>query len=429
MAFDFLAAAAGFSSGAADAIEERNKELQRNAEDEVKAAVKAAESYTAKMNTRRSELKDTADVISEYSQGRLTKTQIAGILQTPAVAKDFAAKLQKAKRIEDVDFTAVYKLAGGQPAGAEEQDVIPQTIDRMTRPPKPTTEEPLPQFRGAFGLPTKAYSGTIAAGERAAGMSLGQMRAIAKGVPELTEEERIKGTLDLSQFEDPESLTNIQGKLRDNMTNGIAFGDPKNAKLVKQLQSAAIIKNAFDGDGEGGKPRTTAAINSVFDKTLRAGLDPFITKGVVRFDPQSNDYVPITGDAKSIKDFIDQKNTLIQNQAIELGLIDKSGKVSLTDRNAQDALRPYANIDKEGKVTWKNPAALSVESPPPAGPKAGAPSSVTTPIADIQTPAKAILTSDGKGIDKSAMNKAYRPGQVIKNSRGETKIWNGETLQ
>jgi hypothetical protein len=381
MAFDFLAAAAGFSSGAADAIEERNKELQRNAEDEIKAAVKAAESYTTKMNTRRSELKDTADVISEYSQGRLTKTQIAGILQTPSVAKEFAAKLQKAKRIEDVDFSAVYKLTGGQPTAEEEKDVIPQTIDRMTRPPKPTTEEPTPQFRGAFGLPTRAYSGTIAAGERAAGMSLGQMRAIARGVPELTDEERIKGKLDLSQFEDPESLTNIQGKLRDNMTNGIPFGDAKNAKLVKQLQAAAIIKDTFDKEkGEGDKPRTTAAINSVFDKTLRAGLDPFITKGVVRFDPQTNDYVPITGDAKSIQDFIDQKNALIRNQAIELGLIDKDGKVS-KDRNARDALLPYATFDKDDKVIWRNPAApksSNVEVPPaaPTTPKVGIPANV-----------------------------------------------------
>jgi hypothetical protein len=423
MAFDFLAAAAGFSSGAADAIEERNKELQRNAEDEVKAAVKAAESYTTKMNTRRSELKDTADVISEYSQGRLTKTQIAGILQTPAVAKDFAAKLQKAKRIEDVDFSAVYKLAGGQPTAAEEQDVIPQTIDRMTRPPKPTTEEPTPQFRGAFGLPTKAYSGTIAAGERAAGMSLGQMRAIAKGVPELTEQERIKGKLDLSQFEDPESLTNIQGKLRDNMTNGIPFGDAKNAKLVKQLQAAAIIKDTFDKEkGEGDKPRTTAAINSVFDKTLRAGLDPFITKGVVRFDPQTNDYVPITGDAKSIKDFIDQKNTLIQNQAVELGLI-KDGRVNKDDRNAQDALRPYANIDKDGKVTWKNPAEVKppiVDVPPanPTTPKVGAPSTVT------ENPMTIPKTADGK-IDGTKL----MPGQKYKSADGSTKTWNGKSFQ
>jgi hypothetical protein len=50
------------------------------------------------MNTRRTELKETADAIATYSQGRLTKTQIAGILQTPTVAKDFALKLKSAKR-------------------------------------------------------------------------------------------------------------------------------------------------------------------------------------------------------------------------------------------------------------------------------------------------------------------------------------------
>jgi hypothetical protein len=146
--------------------------------------------------------------------------------------------------------------------------------------------------------------------------------------------------------------------------------------LLAKLRADSIIKDMFKETGEDGKPRTTAAINSVLDKSLRAGLDPFVIKGTVRFDPSVNDYVPITGDAEAIKNFMEHKNKLIQDQARALGILDKDNKI-IGGRNATDALLPYANIEDGKVISWKSVTAKDTkdkdatpEKPAPATPKA-----------------------------------------------------------
>ena len=424
MAFQFLAAAAGFAEGAAESIEKRNKEIQRNALEEVETASKMAEEQNKRLRTKRDELRSTAEVLSSY--GKFTETQIVGLLQKPTVAKLVVDRLKTAKRLDDVDFNKLYEVAEGNTDAT-----IESTIDRMTSIPKepaevsrPTRAEP----RGAFGLPSSAYSRTIAEGEKAAGMSMTQMRATARGVPMLTEQEQVKGTINLSQFDDPESITNIQGKLRDNMTKGIGLKDPKNASLLKQLQNNAVIKDLFDKDkGDADKPRTTAAINSVISRSLAVAVDPFVVKGVVRLVPETGDYVPIGGTVEDIAAFQKQKNETIRAQAEAIGIIDKDGKV-LGGRNAEDALVPYANI-KDGKiVSWKT-AGKAAPAEAPATSSVTAPPAAASATPDLETPAKPILTADGKAIDGAAMAQAYRPGQKITDKKGNVKTWNGRTLQ
>jgi hypothetical protein len=190
--------------------------------------------------------------------------------------------------------------------------------------------------------------------------------------------------------------------------------------LLAKLRADAVIKDMFKEDkGEDGKPRTTAAINSVMDKSLRAGLDPFVIKGVVRFDSNVNDYVPITGDADAIKNFMDHKNKLIQDQARELGILDKDNNI-IGGRNASDALLPYANI-KDGKVvSWK-----SVTAPEkPKEPKDK--TSETPPTAPVVSE-KAIAipkTADGK-IDGTKLVS----GQKYTAADGTVKTWNGKSWQ
>jgi hypothetical protein len=182
MAFQFLAAAAGFAEGAAESIEKRNKEIQRNALEEVETASKMAEEQNKRLRTKRDDLRATAEVLSSY--GKFTETQIVGLLQKPTVAKLVVDRLKTAKRLDDVDFNKLYEVAEGNTDAT-----IESTIERMTSIPKepadvsrPTRAEP----RGAFGLPSSAYSRTIAEGEKAAGMSMAQMRATARGVPMLS---------------------------------------------------------------------------------------------------------------------------------------------------------------------------------------------------------------------------------------------------
>lgn len=418
MPFQFLAAAAGFAEGAAESIEKRNKEIQRNAMEEVENATKQAESQNAKMRTRRDELRATADVLSSY--GKFTETQIVGLLQKPAVAKVVVDKLKSAKRLDDVDFNKLYEVSQGNTDAT-----IDSTIARMTSVPKDETistatpAEP----RGAFGLPSSTYRRTIAEGEKAAGMTMSQMRATARGVPSLSEEETVKGKINLGQFDDPESITNIQGKLRDNMTKGIKLDDPKNATLLKQLQANAIIKDMFDKDkGDEAKPRTTAAINSVISRSLAVAVDPFVIKGVVRLVPETGDYVPIGGSVEDIAAFQKQKNETIRAQAEAIGILDKKGNI-IGGRNAADALIPYANIEDGKVVSWKTAGK-------PATPAAGGPSAAPAASAAPQTvsekpipiPANAITD---KGIDGTKLIK----GQIYTDRSGKNKTWNGVSWQ
>lgn len=415
MAFQFLAAAAGFAEGAADSIEKRNKEIQRNALEEVETASKLAEDQNKKLRTRRDELRNTAEVLASY--GKFTETQIVGLLQKPAVAKIVVDKLKTAKRLDDVDFNKLYEVSQGNTDAT-----IDSTIERMTSIPKepegisrPTRAEP----RGAFGLPSSAYSRTIAEGEKAAGMTMAQMRATARGVPTLTEEEQIKGTLNLGQFDDPESITNIQGKLRDNMTKGVKLTDPKNATLLKQLQNNAVIKDMFDKEkGDADKPRTTAAINSVFSRSLSVAVDPFVVKGVVRLVPETGDYVPIGGTVEDIAAFQKQKNDTIKAQAEAIGILDKDGKI-IGGRNAADALIPYANIQDGKIVSWKTAG----KQAPAAAPA----SAVVTPAAPAvtQEPIPIPKTADGKATDGSKLI----AGQRYRAADGSIKTWNGQAWQ
>ena len=88
---------------------------------------------------------------------------------------------------------------------------------------------------------------------------------------------------------------------------------------------------------------------------------------------------------------------------------------------------------EKGNVSWRKPQAPAgnLETPvtTPA-PKVAGGASVTKPAEqDITTPAAAILTADGKGVNRQAMQKAYKPGQQITLPNGSIKTWNGMTLQ
>ena len=407
MAFDFLAAAAGFTRGAADVIEERNKELAKSALEEVEIARKGAAEQNAKLRTKRDDLRATAEVLSSY--GKFTEAQVAGLLQKPAVAKQVMDKLKSARSLEDVDFNKIYEVSEGKTDAT-----IDDVITRMTSVPKPDLMEATPSPRGAFGLPTTAYKQAITAGEREAGASLAELRATAKGVPVLTKEEEIGSRVDLSQFDEPASITNIQGKLRDNIAKGIPLSDPANAKQLKQLQANAVIKDMFDKkDGEeGGKPRSTSAINSIISKSLAVAVDPFVVKGVVRLVPETGDYVPVGGSVEDIAAFQKQKNETIKAQAEAIGIINKEGKI-IGGRNASDALIPYANIEGDKIVSWKTAA----KGETPAG-GAAKPAISETPLAIPKT-------ADGKSIDATKMV----AGQKYKSADGTTKTWNGMGFQ
>lgn len=423
---------AGAAEGAGESIEKRNTEIRKNAMAEFEILRREAGEKTEKLQTKRDELTSMAGALSSYRDGQgvqLTETQITGLLMQPVKAKQILKTLESEKDLSSVDFSKLLKVGGKVEMAPEEY------IKRTTSIPQglPQTQ-PTQVPKGAFGLSSPAYGEAQQQFEAASGRKLSDVRAMALTAPERIEAVPLE--VDLSQFKNPETITNITGKIRDNVANGIPLSDPRNEKGLKQLQANSILTDMFDKKGEGeDKPRSASAINAVFTKALSVSVSPWVRNNTVRLVPETGDYVPVGGTASDVDAFQKQKNDTIRKQAEAIGILDKKGKV-LGGRNSFDALIPYANIEDGHIVSWRKPSeetlkeAITLPSTTPAGPKAGAPSSVTAPVEkDISVPSPAILTSDGKGVDGTAMKKTYKPGQRVTMPNGKLKIWNGDTLQ
>ena len=419
MAFDLGAFIAGASEGAASSIEKRNKEIRQAALREFDALQKQADEQTEKLRTKRDEMKATADVLSNYRGANnvgFTPAQVVGLLQNPAVAKRVTEQLKANEDgLDQIDFAKLYTVTKGK------SDITPdEFIKQSTSIPMGMPEAPQKVVRGAFGFESPAMAQAQAEFEASTGKSLREVRATAKGVAQT--EAVVEGVVDFSQFKKPETLASVQAQLRDIIANG---GDTKNGKgkvLMDKLAANAIIEAKFK-EGED-KERTTAQINSVFNQSLRVGMEPLLLKGTVRFSPEANEYVPVVGDAASIREFQEQKNKVVRNQAIAMGILDSQGNI-IGGRNSQDALLPYANIEKGKVVSWKTVAPAEGDKKPAAAPAAPATTPAPAPVANKDQEALPLpKTKDGK-LDGSKLI----AGKPYKSADGSVKIWNGSGWQ
>jgi hypothetical protein len=417
---------AGAAEGAAESIEKRNNEIRKNAAAELEMLRKEAEEKDEKLRTKRDELRSTAQALSSYRDGKgvaLTETQITALLMQPVKAKQILKTLETEKDLGNIDFSKVLKV------GAKPEDVLkPQEyIQKATSIPAGLPEsQPTPVVRGAFGFESPAYKQAQQQFEQVSGKSVRDIRAKALGSPD--EIPAVPLEVDLSQFKKPESIEMVQNRLADNIANGGKYSDPENQKLLERLKANTAIKEMI-GEGEGGKPRTAAQINGVFDKSLRIGLEPFITGRVVRLDPETNTYVPISGDVDAVNSFMKQRNEIVQSRAREMGILDKDNNI-IGGRNSEDALLPYAII-KDGKVvSWRSATTVTTPAPAPApapGTAAPAPSAAPAKPATATQSAEVLplpKTKDGK-LDgtKLVAGKQYRAAD------NSVKTWNGTGWQ
>lgn len=420
MGFDFSSFFGGLVEGAGEQVEKRNKEIRETTNNELENLYRKAEEQNKKNLTQREKLKETAQALSSYrgmNNAGLTDTQIIGLLQNPHQAKKVMEVLDKRSKegtIDTLDFNEMFKVAEGK-TDKTWQDFVATT----TAPPKaaPSEEKKALQdsfkTRTAFGLGSTAGVRAAEQFEKVAGKSVAQLRAEAAGPSGVAEADRVAVSVNWSQVAEPESNEKVKLKLRDNIAKGLDLNDPANKDLLKKLQANSIIETVA-----GDKPRTAADIRAVFRDSLRAGMDPFIVKGVVRVDPQSGDFVPITGDADSIKQFVDHKNKIIENQARSMGLIDKDNRI-IGGRDSFDALIPHANI-KDGRiVSWKG----GTESEAPKAEKNAAPAAAPAAPKVNPNPVPIPKTADGK-IDGTKL----LPGQKYV-SGNDVKIWNGMNWQ
>jgi hypothetical protein len=419
MAFNFGAFAAGFSTGAATSIESRNKQIRNGATRQLDELVQEATAKEKKLLTQRDTLTEQANQLASFRGANnigLTKTQILGLIQKPEIAKSLIEELKNKKDLGDVDFSTVFKVE--KPGTEMPPEEFIRRSTSISR--EPEVRKATPVVRGAFGFESPGVAQAEREFEATRGRSAAEIRAIAAGRIDMGADFKpTEGVIDFKQFGNPESLANVQNRLRDLIAAGEDLNSTKAKPLLAQLRADAVIKDMFKETGEDGKPRSTSAINTVLDKSLRAGLDPFVIKGVVRFDSTVNDYVPITGDADSIKNFMEHKNKLIQDQAKAMGILDKDNKI-IGGRNSADALLPYANIEGNKVVSWKSVIAPVDDAPAAAVPKVGG---GTAPVISAQP------IAIPKGADGKADRARLVPGQQYTGDGGKIKTWNGVSWQ
>jgi hypothetical protein len=312
----------------------------------------------------------------------------------------------------------VFKIANDTPE--LKREAIDRYITESTSVAVPTTEGPQKVVRGAFGLESPAYAQAQEEFTTATGADLKELRAKAAlrgNMPEYSGA-KVEGTANLAQFKNPDTLANVQAMLRDRIANGEDINSTPSKNLLAKLRANAVIEGMFDKEkGEDGKPRTAAQINSVFNTSLRVGLEPFVIKGVIRIDPQTNEPVVISGDAAAVKGYQEHKNKLIEAQAKALGILDKDNKI-IGGRNSMDALLPYADIEDGKVVSWKSGELGPKKDETPAAP-----------------PKPAVVSKEAIAIPKDAIvngaidPKKMIPGQSYLDSKGAIKIWNGTGWQ
>lgn len=366
MAFDFKALVAGFSTGAAESIESRNKQIRNGATKELDQLVQEATAKEKGLRTQRDSLTEQANQLASFANAQgvgFTKTQILGLIQQPATAKTVIEELKNKKDLRDVDFANIFKVTKpGTEMDPEEYTRRSTSIAKDQAVGKPTQA-----VRGAFGFASPGVAQAEKEFESVSGRTAAEVRGIARGRVDMGDDFKpTVGQLNLSQFAKPEGIADLQNRLADRVARGEDPKSPESVALQNQLSARTRVKEMFKEPGDADKPRTASAINVAIDRTLKANLYPYEKSGVIRWEKDNPEPIIMAGaDEKMVSEYIEVKNKQVADGFQDLKIINKDNKlVNPKDRNARDALLPYANVDDAGNVSWRKPAA-------PAGSNAG----------------------------------------------------------
>jgi hypothetical protein len=395
----------GMAEKATSLIDERDKEIQEKIDRQLEKMYKDAGETKKKAQLRRDTLESTARELMTLG---VSDVQAAALLQNvgPEGAANMVERLKRAKQVTPEKIRAALSQVETSEASLDE------VIARQTTPT--ATEVQAPQMRGAFGLPSRAGR---------------EFAETARGIE--TELPAISTTaqpLDLSVFEDEEkedtpNIKQLQGRLADQaVKNNMSVDDYiKNTDEGASL-AARIAGRRLQGGDEEDKARTVAQIRTLVNTRLQEDIAPLQFKSIT-YDPNLQDFVVTIPGSPEAKQFLERRRNVVADVFKNAGLL-KGNKLS--DRNAADAISPFAVVDYD-KLTIKSwrPVAGSTEgSAPAAGEGQAAPAPASKPT-DIPVGAKPI-PKDAKG--KMDMDKLV-VGQLYASSTGDVRIWNGTTFQ
>lgn len=230
-----------FVTGAAEEatkiIKEENKAISERVIAEMERTLKKRQEAEEAALTKRDEARKQAEALKTLSGGRLTQTQIVGILsggEAETVIKQLRQRTVGPEKLAKL-FTPA------NPDDQAELESYLQDVGKLTGTVPPRVAEDT----GAFGLPTRAGRVT-------------RERALAK--TGLTEEELYKtrmttptgveGRLDLSIFKDEESVSDMQDKLIKTIIDPSSSEEEKDAasKTLGEIGGArALLKAKEEG--------------------------------------------------------------------------------------------------------------------------------------------------------------------------------------
>ena len=396
----------GFAEQASSMIDKRNKEISDRALSEMESLIEKKAKADEVALKRRGELRKQAAELRAY---KIPEQEIVGILENGYAS----ATLEKLKKAE-VGTAGMKKLF--TPFNPEDKRLVEDYIRTATTltgsAPKAYLDE-----EGAFGLKTRAGTRVRETAARATGVPLEELYKTE--LPEMGTEPT--GTLDLSVLAEPKTTEKLKIKMRDIISRNFANEDDEKQfdTLRKQIEAAAIVKGMFAFEEQ--KPRTTAEINSILQRSLREGLDPYIISGVAQV-MQSGDVEPITGDPEDIANFRKSKNSIIREIAINRGLIDPRTNEVINEQ-AEDALTPYAVIEDGKIVNWKTSAPGSTAKTGGGGSAGAKPAGVPSPATPPDPTVVQYINKDGEPKTKKFETKEEADEFYRKWSAGGGKFW------
>ncbi len=411
----------GFAERASIEIDKTNKEISDRMIARMTDQIKKREEAEETSETKKSIARKQADAIKALAGPNLTETQIIGIVhsgEADTVIKKLRDRQVGPERLKQLFIPA-------DPNAQADLEQYLSEVGKLTGQAPVRTE----MERGAFGLRTRA-------GEAE---SANLLATYGKGREEvfqttLVKPKGVEGTLNISALqedkeEDSPTIKQLQGRLADEaVKNKMSVTDyVKNTDTGKALAARIEGRRLQGTDNEEEKARTAAQIRTLVNTRLQEEIAPLQFKSIT-YDPNLQDFVVTIPGSPEAKQFLEKRRNVAADVFKNAGLL-KGNKLS--DRNAADAISPFAEVDYNTLTvkSWRPVAGSrggAEASPVPAPGGRVTPTPTPTP-APMPTPAGA------KPIPRDANGKPDRSklvaGEKYASSRGEIRIWNGTSFQ
>lgn len=409
----------GFAEGATELIKEENKSISNRIVAEMETAFKKRKEAEEVAQTKRDEYRQQAQALKTLSGNTLTETQIVGILSGGEA--DTVIKQLRDRRVGPEKLAKLFV-----PAAPEDQAQLEEYLSEVGKLTG-TVPTRVGEDTTAFGLPTRV-------GERKRKELLAKTGMTEEELyqTQMTTPAGVAGTLDLSVLqeekeEDTPTIKQLQGRLADEaVKNNMSVDD-----YVKNTDMGAALAARIEGrrlqgtDNEEEKARTAAQIRTLVNTRLQEEIAPLQFKSIT-YDPNLQDFVVTIPGSPEAKQFLEKRRNVAADVFKNAGLL-KGNKLS--DRNAADAISPFAEVDYNTLTvkSWRPVAGSrggAEASPVPA--PSGSSTSVPAPTPKPATAGAKPIPRDANGeVDRSKLV----AGEKYVSSKNEVRIWNGTSFQ